>query len=52
MRETFDEYRRELDGMAFSPGEKNDLVGRLSRASAPHSPRRARCISSAIWPAN
>ena len=36
MRGTFDEYRRELDDMAFSPGEKNELVGRLSRAAAPH----------------
>ena len=36
MRETFDEYRRELDDIAFSPGVKNELVGRLSRAAAPH----------------
>ena len=39
MRGTFDEYRRELDDMAFSPGEKNELVGRLSRAAAPHRAR-------------
>ena len=39
MRGTFDEYRRELDGMGFSPGEKNELVGRLSRTAAPHRAR-------------
>lgn len=45
MRGTFDEYRRELDGMAFSPGEKNELVGRLFRAAAP---RRARFPRAAV----
>lgn len=45
MRETFDEYRRELNDMGFSPGEKNELVGRLSRAAAP---RRARFPRAAV----
>lgn len=45
MRETFDEYRRELDDMGFSPGEKNELIGRLSREAAP---RRARLPRAAV----
>ena len=47
MRETFDEYRRELDGMGFSPGEKNELVGRLSRQVSPHRVRFPRAAVAA-----
>ena len=47
MRETFDEYRRELDGIGFSPGEKNELVGRLSRQVSPHRVRFPRAAVAA-----
>lgn len=41
MRETFDEYRTELDDLSFSPGEKDELVREVLGAAAPPRARWA-----------